>query len=181
MVDAADLGFRWHGGRPSVDFTATLGKRGGGALERIREPADLARWFREAGLADGLVAVTGRDLTGARDLREALYGLFTDPGADLDLVNRWAVRPVVGSRLERVAGKLTLRPPAADVEGLLVLLARDGANLLSGPFAHRIRECARDDCWLLFVDESRAGARRWCSMDTCGARSKMARYRSPRA
>ena len=179
MVDAAELAFPWHGGRLSVNFTATLGKRGGQAFERLRDPGDLARWFQEAGMADHPLPVTARNLHQARQLREALYRAFVDPRADLDVLNHWATRPVPGGHLERQAGRLELHPPRTDSQGLLSLLARDGATLISGPLANRIRECGHEDCWLLFVDESRAGRRRWCSMETCGARTKMARYRAP--
>lgn len=174
MVDA----FPWHGGRLSVNFTATLAKRGGAAFERLPGPGDLARWFHEAGMADTLPTVSPKHLTQARELREALYGLFTAPDADLDVVNHWATRPVPGGHLERQAGTVTLHPPRTDVHGLLSLLARDGAALVSGLLANRVRECEHEDCWLLFVDESRAGRRRWCSMETCGTRTKMARYRT---
>jgi predicted RNA-binding Zn ribbon-like protein len=170
--------FRWQGGRGSVNFTATLGMRWGPAVERLREPADLARWFREAGMTGELVEISDADLSDALDLREALYALFTGASTDVALVNRWLASPVASGLLEVVSGKLTRLAPATDARGLLSLLARDGADLLTGPWAHRIRECEREDCSLLFVDESRAGARRWCSMETCGARSKMARYRA---
>ncbi|MDT3444159.1 MULTISPECIES: CGNR zinc finger domain-containing protein [unclassified Pseudofrankia] len=60
-------------------------------------------------------------------------------------------------------------------------LARSATGRLGGPLAGRVRECGRPDCALLFVDESRAGVRRWCSMDDCGARSKMTAYRARRA
>jgi sugar lactone lactonase YvrE len=46
------------------------------------------------------------------------------------------------------------------------------------PLRERIRVCASDDCSLLFVDASRPGQRRWCSMNTCGRRAKMATYRA---
>lgn len=172
--------FRWHGGRHSVDFTATLGKRWGPVVERLPEPADLARWFQEAGMTGELVEISTTDLADARELREALYALFTGSSTDVSLVNRWLARPVESGLLEAGSGKLTRLAPTTDARGLLALVARDGADLLTGPWAHRIRECERPDCSLLFVDESRAGARRWCSMETCGARSKMARYRATR-
>lgn len=174
----ANSEFRWHGGRLSVNFTATLGMRWGPVTERLSEPADLARWFREAGMTGEDVAVSATNLTEARDLREALYRLFTGAGTDVAEVNRWIARPVAGGLLAVSSGALVRLPPATDARGLLSLVARDGADLLTGPWAHRIRECGRPDCSLLFVDESRAGARRWCSMETCGARSKMARYRA---
>ena len=170
--------FRWFGGRPALDFVATLGKRDTAVVERIPTPADLARWFHEADL--GAVTVSTEDLRDAVELREALYGLFTNTGADLATVNRWAERPVPGGRIERGESGLRRVRPRMTAADLLSLLARDAVDLLTGPDAERVRMCAGDDCTLLFVDESRAGNRRWCSMEACGARSKMARYRAPR-
>jgi predicted RNA-binding Zn ribbon-like protein len=54
-------------------------------------------------------------------------------------------------------------------------------ELLSGPLAERIRECASDNCPLVFVDSSRPGARRWCTMERCGNRHKLRAHRARRA
>ncbi|MEU4602717.1 ABATE domain-containing protein [Kribbella sp. NPDC023972] len=169
--------FTWVGGRPSVNFTATLGKRLQDPFERIPGPAELARWFREAGLSDELLDVTPRTHKQAVELREALYRLFTRTAVDqvdVDLVNRWSTRPLAGPSLTR---DLALARPRTDVNGLLTLLARDAVELVTGPLRDRIHTCSAEDCSLLFVDESRAGRRRWCSMNTCGARAKMSHYR----
>ncbi|MFG1815320.1 CGNR zinc finger domain-containing protein [Kribbella sp. NPDC049174] len=166
--------FTWVGGRPSVNFTATLGKRLQGPFERIPAPSDLSRWFRDAGLSDDLVDVSPRSYSQAIELREALYGLFTGTALDVDVVNRWSSRPLPGPRL---TPDLTLERPATDASGLLTVLARDAIELLAGPLRERLHMCAADDCSLLFVDESRAGRRRWCSMNKCGARAKMSQYR----
>jgi predicted RNA-binding Zn ribbon-like protein len=64
---------------------------------------------------------------------------------------------------------------------LLSTLARDAIDLVTGPYARRVRECASDECALLFVDTSRPGRRRWCSMDGCGNRAKTAGYRKRKA
>jgi predicted RNA-binding Zn ribbon-like protein len=176
-VDMRD--FRWFGGRLSLNFVATLGKPHTLQIERLPAPADLARWFQEAGLT--ATGVSTKDLKRALELREALYGLFTGTKADLDTVNRWATRPIPGGKLELTAGRLTMVQPVLNSEDLLTVVARDAVDLLTGPVADRVRECDDHDCALLFVDESRGGRRRWCSMDTCGARSKMARYRAPRS
>jgi len=40
----------------------------------------------------------------------------------------------------------------------------------------RIRKCEHDDCILHFLDTSKAGKRRWCSMETCGNRQKAAEF-----
>ncbi|MEV0720769.1 CGNR zinc finger domain-containing protein, partial [Asanoa sp. NPDC050611] len=60
-------------------------------------------------------------------------------------------------------------------------LAREMIDLLSGPLAGRIRECASDNCPLVFVDTSRPGARRWCTMERCGNRHKLRALRARRA
>lgn len=40
----------------------------------------------------------------------------------------------------------------------------------------RIRSCAHDDCVLWFLDTSKGGRRRWCSMERCGNRAKASRH-----
>jgi predicted RNA-binding Zn ribbon-like protein len=176
--------FRFVAGRPCVDFTATLGKRWQDApVERIPTPADLGRWFAESGLTTAPAEVSSAALREAYQLREALYRLMRGPEsgkgpvADVGVVNRWAARrpPASALRLDR-RGLIAcqVEPTTA---GLLALLARDGVEVLGGPLRGRIRECSSQTCSLLYLDTSRAGSRRWCSMETCGSKDKMARYR----
>lgn len=186
-VLAEELAFRWRGGRASVNFTATVGERWRRCIERLREPTDLARWFVEAGLTAAEVEVRSEDLVEARRLREALYRVFTavrtaaaPQRVDVAVVDAWAVRAVPGTGLRLTDGRLDAAPATLDAPGLLTVLARDGVDLLTSDAAQRIRECARDDCALLFVDTSRAGARRWCAVDACGARSRMSAYQRRR-
>ncbi|HLZ08734.1 MAG TPA: CGNR zinc finger domain-containing protein, partial [Chloroflexota bacterium] len=54
------------------------------------------------------------------------------------------------------------------------------ANLLASPDAARLRVCADADCGWFFVDRSRNGLRRWCSMADCGTKEK-SRRRAARA
>jgi predicted RNA-binding Zn ribbon-like protein len=65
----------------------------------------------------------------------------------------------------------------ADVRAVLATVARDAVDLVTTGDPTRLRECAADDCALLFHDASRPGARRWCSMAGCGNRPKTAQYR----
>jgi predicted RNA-binding Zn ribbon-like protein len=44
--------------------------------------------------------------------------------------------------------------------------------------ADRVRRCAGNDCLLTFVDTSRPGRRRWCSMERCGNRAKVRAFRN---
>ncbi|HIC14689.1 MAG TPA: CGNR zinc finger domain-containing protein, partial [Gemmatimonadetes bacterium] len=40
----------------------------------------------------------------------------------------------------------------------------------------RIRQCASEDCIYWFLDTSKSGRRRWCSMARCGNRAKVAKH-----
>ncbi|WP_062514639.1 CGNR zinc finger domain-containing protein [Halobacillus sp. KGW1] len=40
----------------------------------------------------------------------------------------------------------------------------------------RIRNCEHEECRLYFVDTSKPGKRRWCSMEMCGNRKKAAEF-----
>ncbi|WP_435106203.1 CGNR zinc finger domain-containing protein [Arhodomonas sp. AD133] len=40
----------------------------------------------------------------------------------------------------------------------------------------RIKRCEHPDCILYFLDTSKNGSRRWCSMQTCGNRAKARRF-----
>ncbi|MDD7942516.1 CGNR zinc finger domain-containing protein [Actinomycetospora lutea] len=68
---------------------------------------------------------------------------------------------------------------SADAGALPWLLADAGARLLTGTMTDRLRRCANHDaCVLVFLDTSRNRARRWCSMEMCGNRSKVAAHES---
>lgn len=126
--------------------------------------------------------VSERELESGRSLREAINrlarsGVVPETGDRMEL-NRWAARPPLAPQLS-AQGELVWvseRP----VEAALATIARDAIELLSGPLAGRIRECAAEDCALLFVDSSRPGRRRWCAGETCGNRTRTKAYRQRR-
>ena len=62
----------------------------------------------------------------------------------------------------------------------LVPVARSAARLLSSADPARLRQCAAEDCVAWFLDTSKGGRRRWCSMERCGNRAKAARHRRKR-
>lgn len=64
-------------------------------------------------------------------------------------------------------------PPAA-VLGPIVWRAVE--LLETGPL-DRVKECSADDCRWLFLDTSKNRSRQWCSMENCGNRSKVRRFR----
>jgi len=181
MLDVRD-GFTFRGGSLALDFAATLGGR---KREQTRElletPRDLARWFAAAGLSVHGVNVTADDLAAARALREAIYrlalarigGAAPLPAADRRLLNRHAALATPAPRLD-AAG---VRWSRAETPALLAAVARAGVELLGGPFADRVRQCSGSRCAILFVDMSRSGHRKWCSMSGCGNKAKVATFR----
>ncbi len=62
------------------------------------------------------------------------------------------------------------------LDWLLAAIARSAAELVAeGPKAP-LRICANPQCGLFFYDKSRTHRRRWCSMSTCGNRSKVSTF-----
>jgi predicted RNA-binding Zn ribbon-like protein len=177
-----ELRFHWKSGRRCLDFVATIGERWRRSFERLLGPEDLARWLVESGMLQERPRVSERELESGRSLREAINrlarpGVVPEPGDRLEL-NRWAAHPPLASQLT-AQGQLVWvseRP----VEAAFATIARDGIDLLTGPLAGRIRECAAPDCALLFVDSSRPGRRRWCAGEACGNRTRTKAYRQRR-
>jgi predicted RNA-binding Zn ribbon-like protein len=179
--------FRLGLGHVVLDFLATLGDRAGRGNERLAAPSDLDRWLAEVGLVspeDGARPATRKQLSDARELREAIYRIVnaarsgSRPAAsDLELVNGRARRPVAAPQISDLLTRtnVSTNPVAAATTEL----ARASVELVTAADLLRVRQC--EGCSLLFMDRSRPGRRRWCSMDRCGNRSKTARYRAKRA
>lgn len=175
--------FEFIADHPVLDYVATLAERGTTDAEHLRQPADLASWVRQSGLLDVEPTVTSEQLTQARAVREALFGLIRAridgrayPPADRDLVNRAAAEPAL--RVELGPDGSVTR--TGQVESVLALLALDCLDLLGGPDAELLHWCADTRCTRPFVDRSRGGRRRWCGMRGCGDRAKAAAYRARR-
>lgn len=167
--------FRQGAGRLCLDFVRTLRHRGSpDVVEELPDSEALSAWVRQCGpCAEGGDADAAR----ARDLREAVHALITAarsgrmPDADaVAVVNEAAAHPVPVPRLDRT-GRLDWQ--AGDpVRATLALAARDALDLVTSPSLARLRNCAGPNCGALFLDTSRPGNRRWCSMGTCGNRAK---------
>ena len=171
--------FRFGLGHVTLDFLATLGGPAGSQIERLAAPRDLSRWIAEAGIAAAPCA-TGQQLDDARELREAIRRVLEcaregrrPSAADLGLVNKWARSPVAAPQIGPGLARVSAGPDP--VTGALARIARESVELVTGPDRARVRTCA--GCTLLFIDRSRPGTRRWCSMERCGNRNKTAHYR----
>lgn len=178
---------RWwfDAGSVALDFANT------GALpdntERFQTPSDVGTWLHDR-LHSVDPQVTERELSDALGLRAAiaslslstLRGHFLDT-ADIDVLNLFAAMPDVPPVLaggSRQAGASRLR-----VQHALSSVAREAIRILrdetpTSAATSRIRQCAADDCNLVYLDTSRSGNRRWCSMQRCGNRAKVRAHRA---
>ena len=180
--------FWFDAGAVCLDFAHTGGEGPYAVFESLHEPADLAEWLAEPPLAAAMtVPVTPRELAAAKALRQAIWDTAHARAArrplaagSMSIINQAAAAaPLV----PELAADGTTAGWAAPVRATQALstLARDMIELLAGPLSGRIRECASDDCPLVFVDSSRPGARRWCAMERCGNRHKLRALRARRA
>lgn len=184
--------FRQGSGRLSLDYLRTLRHRGTPRVtEELADPAALVAWVRQCGpQVEGLrsAAPPGpADVLAARALREAAHALVTaavaaggpvaPAAAARTRLNRAAAAAVPVPYLTAEGG---LRHRSDDpVRAVLALVARDALDLAASPaLLARVHACASPDCGALFLDNSRPGTRRWCSMDICGNRAKKSAFRS---
>lgn len=179
-----DLRRRFRTGRPCLDLVHTGGEREYAVWEILHTPRDLARWLALI-LELAVVHATADDLPPMRALRAAITNTAyaTAAGrppapADVAAINAAAARPPLVPVLNPDSTSTIAAPSAA---AALPTLARDAIDLFGGPLASRIRVCAAEDCGLLFVDASRPGRRRWCSMERCGNLAKVRQHRRKRA
>jgi predicted RNA-binding Zn ribbon-like protein len=61
---------------------------------------------------------------------------------------------------------------------ILARVAEDFARYLVGADATLLRACASEQCRMFFHDTSKNHKRRWCSMEYCGNRAKVASHRA---
>lgn len=61
-------------------------------------------------------------------------------------------------------------------EKLMYPILKDIAEFLASDQLVKSRQCASETCDLYFINTSRNGRRRWCSMSTCGNRAKVNAY-----
>ncbi len=184
--------FRQGAGRLCLDFIRTLRFRGTPqATEELVDEHALAAWAQTFAFLppDQGAPMTASDVQNARRLREAVYELVLVSRSD----DRTATPadPAVAS-VETAAQAPTPVPSLGSdgsllwsattpASSLLSLIARDTLDLVTSPLTSRVRDCAGPYCGALFLDSSRPGTRRWCSMDTCGNHAKKQGQRAKKA
>jgi predicted RNA-binding Zn ribbon-like protein len=180
----------------AIDYANTVAWRGSKPEDSLLDFAGLSAWLASAKVLPQ-VAVSGlprlfasaqadpaKVWADAIALRETIYRLLHMTAAKL---------PLASNDLRRLNGALTEAPARSSLEykeqgtgwvielrptaaGILAPVLWSAADLLTGPDLTRVRECANPQCLWLFIDDSKNGTRRWCSMQACGNRAKAHRH-----
>jgi len=176
-------GWVFIGGATCLDFLNTLRDRWAQQpTETLREPADLAAWAVAAGLADGLVPIDDAGLARTRAVRSTLFRLLTQgqgiSAADIAELNHLAAaapRPTLVLSSD-INSPSVQRPRATTETEILSLVVANALDVLAEHGPAPAKECEHERCGLRYLDTSRGGRRRWCSMARCGNRAKVQRY-----
>jgi predicted RNA-binding Zn ribbon-like protein len=181
----------------ALDFVNTLDERHApkGPVELLSSYERLLVFCEQAGLLNSLEARrlkrsagesnTPAVLARAKELREALFGIFTaasqgapPPEAALDTLNDMLVETHHARVIAWEPPRYVWQCEGADLEPTTPLgrIAEAAAALLTSADVGFIKECGSATCRWLFLDRTRNHSRRWCDMKTCGNRTKARRF-----
>nr|WP_281423122.1 CGNR zinc finger domain-containing protein [Paenibacillus oenotherae] len=98
-------------------------------------------------------------------------------GASFSLLKEHVERLNIELTASLEGGKPTLLYTGqTSFDGILYTILSSVFSTLNHVNADRIRKCEHEDCILHFIDVSKSGKRRWCSMESCGNRNKAAQF-----
>jgi len=187
-------GFLFLGNELVLDFVNTRPVQDGNTTELLPDFSAVLRWFRAADLLNSeQVARLGRQWEGTTEAQKTT-------GVMKELRERWREeilaweggRAIRSQTLDELNGLMGMHPmltkltrsrtaystklwfEVREPADLLAPLAHSAATLLATGHRKRVRKCA--NCVLHFHDTSKKGTRRWCSMQLCGNRFKVATY-----
>jgi predicted RNA-binding Zn ribbon-like protein len=187
-------GFLFVANRPILDFLNTKPLLADGSTELLPDAHALARWFIASGIVSSpktkaLVRSWGnsgeatnflKQLTNFRErLRMAVVriegGSLPDDTflAEVNsLLLKYPLHRSLNKRDSKVIRETAFEPRKP--EDFWAPIIDAAADLLSEPETSRLRQC--ESCVVHFFDTSKKGSRRWCSMNICGNKLKVAAY-----
>jgi predicted RNA-binding Zn ribbon-like protein len=193
-------GFLFVGNHLALDFVNTRPILKNEPQELLPNAAALERWLAAAGIVSSrrqrtLVRawrasrqgeVFRRNLIAFRErLRTVVLRLEAGelPGQTfLAEMNRLLKKYPQRTSLNKHGSTIVLKPlfEPRRPEDLWAPIAAATAELFSELDRSRIRKCESESCVLHFYDTSKKGSRRWCSMNICGNKLKVAAYQRRR-
>jgi predicted RNA-binding Zn ribbon-like protein len=100
----------------------------------------------------------------------------------LEGLNRFLARARGHEKIHWKSGRMTRGFDALEgnAESPTWLLAMSAEALLTSPELAHVRACHEPSCRWLFFDHSKNHSRRWCTMELCGNRAKVRKFRKQR-
>ena len=182
------------GGVLCLDFVNTINSRLNPEHDYLMQYSDVVRWAKKLDILSltqtNQLQKRAKQNAGeaesaslaARTLRDLLYRLFSKAakGAEPDKKDVEIFVVFYGESIScsqlikkgthyRTAWKLD-----ETLDAVLWPIVHSAGELLRSDELAHVKECP--GCGWLFLDTSKNQSRRWCSMNTCGARDKMRRY-----
>jgi predicted RNA-binding Zn ribbon-like protein len=187
-------GFLFVANQPMLDFLNTKPVLENRPTELLPDVRALERWLIASGMASSprlKAQVRGwrhsahataflKELVDFRErLRDAVLRIESGRGPAEEFIEE------VNSRLQQYPPQTKLRKESGRLVRAVQFAPHKPADfwapimdatadLLSEPNTSRIRKC--ESCVLHFLDTSKKGSRRWCSMNICGNKLKVAAY-----
>lgn len=164
-----------------LDFTNTVNARPVAQRDWLASADEARTWAEAVGYAvTGVLAET--ELQSARWLRDVVYRVFQPlagreqpPEDELDhLVEAYAGGLEQAELSPGDSAYRLVWPHRDSLDALCAEVTASAVGLLTHGPLQRIGQCPA--CGWLFLDISKNGRRRWCSMATCGSRDKARRY-----
>lgn len=177
-----------------LDFVNTINSRLYPEHDYLTRYSDLVGWANKVGLlspaqtsqlqkrAKQNPTEAENALQAARTLRELLYRIFSNAAKGSEPARKdmetftasYADAISHGQLLKQEDHYTTTWKLDESLEAVLWPIIHSASELLLSEELAQVKECP--GCGWLFLDTSRNQSRRWCSMNTCGARDKMRRY-----
>lgn len=187
-------GFLFVANRPVLDFLNTRPVLAEGPTELLRDFDALERWLIASGMVSsaktkGVLrswrnspAATAflKELIGFRErLRSAVVRMEAGATPSDDFLKEMNAKLSQYPRraaLRKREGRVLVEPlfEPREPADLWAPIVHGVADLLSEPQTQRLRQC--ESCVVHFFDTSKKGSRRWCSMNICGNKVKVASY-----
>jgi predicted RNA-binding Zn ribbon-like protein len=187
------------GGNLALDLANTVDAPGlPTEFDHLQHPLTALAWAERTGLLDGrqrgaLARYTERALDQAatelrrlRRLRRAVEDVFGAIADQTDIpepawvaLRRAAGNAVAAAHLDRTGDHGHPRWELDSLEALGRPIAYAAWDLLTSGPLNRVKRCPA--CPWIYLDQSKNGSRRWCTMDDCGKAVKMQRYVAKRA
>lgn len=190
-------GFLFLGNQLALDFLNTKPLTDEAPQELLTDMKALERWLIAAGVLDASADVSRtrrwRDSPKADAFLKKLLAFREELRAEvihrergsaiseafLEKLNRLLQEHPSRMAVHRQAKELSLQLvfEPREPEDIWAPIVAAVGDLLSAVPKERVRKCESESCVLHFYDTSKKGSRRWCSMNLCGNKVKVAAYK----